>query len=211
MKMKNFSEKRISLEEIKKCNKLNTYINYDSANWKSLWTQKIDYLEYQLEELKYKFPFIYIISDYYIGFVEMGINLMNTNYIKNKKIVHKRIYTTMEINELYNPFNILIDDENRDYAEYFKELIYKGKSIDIYNYINQNKILNLRTFFIRLLYITPYFDMVNNIFNDKLNVKEIRKIVLYNNFYENELSKLYSMLKKNNDIIDIDFFSKKNI
>lgn len=147
MKININDDEKITLNDLSFFNKIK--FNNNKLNWKILWSNKIDYFEFQLDELKKKYPNIYLISDYFIGLSEIGIAMMNSNITNTNILSHKRINSSMTKKELYDPLNIIVDDENRDYAEYYKNIIFKGARINVIDYIKNNKIKNLKTFFIR--------------------------------------------------------------
>ena len=108
---------------------INEIINYDffvvgnySLNWKNIWEEKIDYYEYQMNQLAFKYPKLKNSFNYYVGLTETAINLLN--YIENKEInyyvCHKRINYNEKLSEFFNPINIIVDSRVRDIAEYIK-------------------------------------------------------------------------------------------
>ncbi|MEG2993618.1 MAG: hypothetical protein RR847_05040 [Bacilli bacterium] len=183
--------------------------------WRELWIEKIDYFEYQLNEYKKKYPLLYEISDYFIGMVEISIQLMNTNYFRMlslnepQYIAHKRINTNLKVKDLYDPFNIVIDSYLRDYGDYYKDEFFFGEMCDITGYIEINKLDNLYILFIRLLYITPFFDNMEQIIKEEKKEIILNKLIPRVKLYDNQLNKLYNFLIKKDKIIRIDYFENK--
>ena len=107
------------------------------TNWVSLWSSKVDYIEYQMGHLIKKYPFLNNTIDYYLGLCENAIT-----YIKNLKmfsdykipigISHKRIIKDATLFDLYNPLNLIIDYKVRNIAEYLKDAFFKDEDV---NYI----------------------------------------------------------------------------
>lgn len=171
-----------------------------------MWSNKIDYLENLLNDNQNEHQTLYINCDYPIGLAEIGINLYKktkTNISNN--IAHHRIFHNMETNEILNPFNIVIDYIERDYAEYYKNLFFKSNNLDIIEYINKCDIRRLNLFFIRLLFITPFFDESFEIVLKGKDVKTINRIIEKFEDYEKEIKKVYNILRNNNKIEYIEF------
>jgi hypothetical protein len=113
----------------------------------------------------------------------------------------------MEINEIMNPFNIVIDCIERDYAEYYKNLFFKSNNLDIIEYINKCNIKILKLFFIRLLFITPFFDEAFEVILKDKDEKNIYRFIDKFEAYELEIKKIYNILRKTNQIEYIEFLS----
>ena len=194
----------------------NNYINSNyisdslimNNKWRKLWMNKIDYYEYEIENYKsYNF---YEVFDYFIGLTEIGIQLLYFyNYNNNFFISHKRVSMSMKKRDLYNPLNIVIDKYERDYAEYYKDVFFKGNYINIMDYIKNNNIEDLYLFFVRLLYITPFFDSFDEIIrkNSSIYNKKIERVINSIDLYVIELKKLYKYIYMNNNILYIEYFS----
>ena len=146
-------DKTITLDDILFFNNITKGINYNfnrRDNWYSLWINKIDYFEYQINELENKYPLIKERFNYFAGLTETAISLIIN--LEPKPILcisHNRIKKNTTLFDLYNPFNFIIDSNMRDIAEYFKD-----NSSDIENYIKNSKLTQdeLRLLFIRILY-----------------------------------------------------------
>jgi len=180
------------------------------TNWKALWSLKIDNIEYNLSHLKNKYKLLYNSSFYYIGLTENAISLLN--YYSNNTnigICHNRITDK----DFYNPLNIIIDYRVRDIAEYFKYLFF-CKNIDIkeiislFNNIKMNN-LDYIYFYIRMLYPSYYFDMVDNIINNKVSESKLNNIISRIDDYEYLLYKLFLLINNNTNIMSIEWINKK--
>lgn len=200
-------DKTITLDDILFFNNITKGINYNfnrRDNWYNLWINKIDYFEYQINELENKYPLIKERFNYFAGLTETAISLIIN--LEPKPILcisHNRIKKNTTLFDLYNPFNFIIDSNMRDIAEYFKD-----NSSDIENYIKNSKLTQdeLRLLFIRILYPSYYFDIYEEIIENNINEDEIKKINI--NEYENLIKKTYILLKDICLLPDIDWLIK---
>lgn len=190
----------------------NNQIIYSSpivhTNWKELWQKKIDYFEYHLPNIKYKYKILYESMEYYIGLAETAIAyLSNNNYTNDLYIVHERI--TSEPVDYFNPLNIVIDSKSRDVGEYLKMIFYNSndylaKSID---FCNKLKLTNNEYILLiaRLIYPSYFFDVYEDIINEKRKEKEIIRIISLNNKYIEYLKKIYNHIKNKANIPTVDW------
>jgi hypothetical protein len=208
LKILNYNNNSIDLSIINSLSTKNLNYYFNKANWSKLWSNKIDYLETLLNDNKNSKKTIYINYDYPIGLAEIGINLYKKLEINvPNNIAHHRIFHNMEINEIMNPFNIVIDCIERDYAEYYKNLFFKSNNLDIIEYINKCNIKILKLFFIRLLFITPFFDEAFEVILKDKDEKNIYRFIDKFEAYELEIKKIYNILRKTNQIEYIEFLS----
>lgn len=197
---------------------LNEIINYDmivygkyALNWKKLWKDKIDYYEYQMSQLAFKYDILKNSFNYYIGLSETAIGLLN--YIDNNEITyhicHKRITQNETLDEFFNPINIIIDNRTRDVAEYIK-FNYINELIDIKEVFHYLDNLNLNyteslLFLARLLYPSYYFDMYDEIIQEKISEQKINFYIKKNVYYETFLKKIYNYIKNRYKIPEIEW------
>ena len=209
LKKARYSNDRITLNEI---------IEYDipvykekKLNWKDLWKEKIDYYEYQVNQIGFKYKIIRESFSYYIGLSENAINLLNyidKNKVKNY-ITHKRINFKEDYDDFLNPLNIIIDTRVRDIAEYIK-INYINNEIDIdsvlkflnnYNMEYNESILLLS----RLIYPSYYFDMYDLIIQEIISEDKINEYIKKNTYYEVFLKKIYKFIKLKYKIPEIEW------
>lgn len=188
---------------------MNEIINYDiliygenDFNWKRLWKEKIDYYEYQMNQLSFKYTDLKNSFNYYIGLSETAITLLN--YINPKEIQyyisHKRINQNQTLDEFFNPVNMVIDSRVRDIAEYIK-INYINETINIkevYNYLdnlNFNYTESL-LFLARLLYPSYYFDLYDKIIQEVISEDKIKFYLKKNASYETFLKDIYNYIKR---------------
>lgn len=163
------------------------------TNWVSLWSNKVDYIEYQMGHLIKKYPFLNNTIDYYLGLCENAIT-----YIKNLKmfsdykipigISHKRIIKDATLFDLYNPLNLIIDYKVRNIAEYLKDAFFKDEDVNyILNIVFKNfwfDKLNLSLLVARLLYPSYYFDLFEEIIDKELDENIVFSLTKKSSKYE---------------------------
>lgn len=163
------------------------------TNWVSLWSNKVDYIEYQMGHLIKKYPFLNNTIDYYLGLCENAIT-----YIKNLKmfsdykipigISHKRITKDATLFDLYNPLNLIIDYKVRNIAEYLKDAFFKDEDVNyILNIVFKNfwfDKLNLSLLVARLLYPSYYFDLFEEIIDKELDENIVFSLTKKSSKYE---------------------------
>lgn len=208
---------KVTLEDVIKFTNINVDnikdIELRSDNWGELWSNKIDYFEYQMSQFGIKYPIINESINYYIGLAEMGISLFN-NYKNDTKLTlsHKRVKIEHTMFELYDPFNFVFDIKVRDISEYFKSLFLKEGDIfdKIENYLNNNNLTSyeLLMFFIRMLYPSFYFDLYEEIVNNELDDNIIETAIKKTDVYEHLLGEIYNYLSHKIIMPDINWLKK---
>lgn len=211
---------------IKKNIYLNTFvtlaeiINYDvpiyvekerKVIWDELWMNKIDYYEYQMNELGNKYQKLKLSFNYYVGLSECAINLLK--YLNNDNIkfyiTHKRIMYKEKTDELLNPINLIIDTRVRDIAEYFK-INYINNNYNVQDIIKEIDMLNLDynesiLLLSRLMYPSFYFDLYDKIIQEKIDESKIDFYIEKNVYYETFLRYIYKFLKSKYKIPNIEW------
>ena len=168
------------------------------ANWYQLWTQKVDYLEYQISEFGKKYPMIRESFSYYIGLAENAITLVKTVNQLAPVLSHRRLYMNSTLFDLYNPLNLIMDSKVRDIAEYLKDCFFHNRDpLDMIQSYLQYQTLQCSEYqllFIRFLFPSYYFDCYEQIIEHGHNEKELLSITLKNETYENILNYLYQQV-----------------
>lgn len=200
---------RVTLGEILNYDTL-VYENYE-FNWKELWKNKIDYYEYQINQLGFKYRILRESFSYYVGLSETAINILN--YVDNRSIksyiCHKRINYKEEMDDFLNPVNIIVDNRTRDISEYFK-INYINESISMDEVLNFLENINFDyneslLFMSRLLYPSYYFDMYDKIIQEKVSEEKINFYIKKNVYYETFLKQIYRYLKFKYKIPEIEW------
>ena len=191
------------------------FLDLNRTNWYLLWSRKVDYLEYLKNNLSKEYNLIYNSLPYFIGLSENAISYLKYSNLKNNhiSICHTRINCKESISEFYNPTNLVIDYKVRDIAEYYKSLFFDLK-MDIKEIINSLKKIKMNEidsiyFYIRMLYPSYYFDLIDEILNGNLKQEAILKITKNINDYEYLLYEIYLYIKSQYNIIGIDWINKK--
>jgi len=204
----------------------NCYYNGDSrlnrSNWESLWSNKIDYLEYEISQLGQKYPEIRDTFSYFVGLGETSIQLVNLingrgkdqKVLGIKSISHDRIRHGETLFDLYNPLNLVVDYRVRDIAEYLKHRYFDGDDIEaelsnflFYTELSQDEYL---LFFARMIYPTYYFDLYEDIISGNKSGDELKKIINRINDYQTLMQSIYSYYKSFLRIVPIEWLEGVN-
>ena len=161
----NNSKQNITINDINNfsCSSSILKLPEKQVNWANLWSDKIDYFEYQVNQFGKKNPLIRESFSYFSGLVENGISLFNILGLdyNNYSVSHQRLSSKDTMFEFLNPMNLIIDYKVRDACEFYKEKFLNKQSIsnEIKEYLS-NKNLNvyeILLFFIRMFYPSFYF------------------------------------------------------
>lgn len=201
----NYKNDKVNLWNINYLENMTYNIDYNKLllrdNWIKLWSEKIDYYEYQINQLGKEYPILCDSLSYFIGLGENAISYLVNNIKEEKEILvvsHKRIKINNGSFEFYNPLNFVIDNRVRDVGEYIKESFF----LDNLN-INELKLyLNNSNYsreeyiylFSRLLFPTYYFDKYDEIINNNMNEDIIIPIINKINDYERFLISMYKYI-----------------
>ncbi len=209
--------------DIKDINYLTNIIinNNFNTNWDILWSNKIDYLEYQINQSGKKYPLIVESFSYFVGLSENAISYFKNTILDIPKsndatgvITHKKIDINNTLFNLYDPINIVIDYKIRDIAEYIKISFFKDnfnifKQLNYYFSHNQLSIYLVRLLFARILYPSFYFNLYDEILTNKKEETEILKITKRISDYENYLYQIYLHLFKLYQIPEVEWLKKR--
>ena len=218
-----YKNDKVFLNDINYIQNMTYRIEYDHSllrtDWIKLWSEKIDYYEYQINQFGKKYPLLCDSLSYFIGMGENAISYLinNTNgtgifedrvnlinrkndNVKNNNLVvcHKRIKRKLGSFEFYNPLNFVIDNRIRDVCEYIKDCFFNN-SLDIYELKSYFNISNFNKdeyvyFFSRLLFPTYYFDVYDNIINNDISEDEMIPILKNIDKYELFLFNIYKFI-----------------
>ena len=184
------------------------------VNWANLWSDKIDYFEYQVNQFGKKNPLIRESFSYFSGLVENGISLFNMLELdyNNYSVSHQRLSSKDTMFEFLNPMNLIIDYKVRDACEFYKEKFLNKQSIsnEIKEYLS-NKNLNvyeILLFFIRMFYPSFYFDKYEYIINNEEDDYQLKNIIELSDKYEKLLKEIYFYLSKYINMPDIEWIKK---
>ena len=194
-----FDMVKISEKLVLNNSKSNLYRN----NWSKLWSEKVDYFEYQVSEFGLKYPLIRESIDYFVGIAENAICMIN-NYISNNNLYlqHRRIDVGSKYYDFYNPLNLIFDTRIRDFCEYYKSNFmynYRCKEeMKIINYLEKADytITELKLLYIRLFFPSYYFDLYEKVVSKNENENKIKKVVQKVDDYQLFLYELSLYLKQ---------------
>lgn len=199
-----FDMVKISEKLVLNNNKSNLYRN----NWGTLWSEKIDYFEYQVRELSIEKDVVKNSFSYYVGMAENAISYVNNTNMKYGMDVyrivlsHRRVfYPNYKLNYL-NPLSFVFDLEVRDIAEYLKAMFFKkdvGFCLDelsSYLKIRHLSLYEYQMLYARLLYPTYYFDVYESVMNKNGDEEELVNIIKKCDSYEEFLKKAYLEISK---------------
>lgn len=190
------------------------YKNLTCNSWHKMWTQKIDYFEYQMSNLGKNYQIIRDSFNYFVGLAENSISFLLEleNYFDSPIICHKRIKFNENKKELYNPLNFIFDTKARDAAEYVKNKFFYDR-YNIYDFTNDIKICNFNEkqfhlFFGRLLFPSYYFDVYENIMLGIVEEKSINKILMKTREYVFFLREVWLEINKYCKLPEIEWIIK---
>ena len=180
-------------------------------NWGALWSDKVDYLEYQVSELAKGHPLVLSSFSYYVGLAENAIEYFNMLEIKNNSLVlsQKRIMYPNILLNFFNPLNLVIDFRVRDIAEYLKTYFFEATSpIDELKMLINKDILSpleCNLLFARLLYPSYYFDKIPKILENNEDEEILFKYINKVKEYESFLKEVFMVLSQKCEMIKIDW------
>lgn len=199
-----FDMVKISEKLVLNNNKSNLYRN----NWGTLWSEKIDYFEYQVRELSIEKAVVKNSFSYYVGMAENAISYVNNTNMKYGgdayRIVlsHRRVfYPNYKLNYL-NPLSFVFDLEVRDIAEYLKAMFFKKDisfcldELSSYLKIRHLSLYEYQMLYARLLYPTYYFDVYESVMNKNGDEEQLVNIIKKCDSYEEFLKKAYLEISK---------------
>lgn len=172
-------------------------------NWVKLWSDKIDYYEYQINQIGKKYPILCDSLSYFIGLGENAISYLVNNVKPNDTlndfvVSHKRIKHNLGSFDFYNPLNMIIDSRVRDVSEYIKNTFFYGEFsfYELQSYLNHNRFTNLEYiyFYSRMLFPTYYFDIYDQIINSDKDEEMVIPILKKTKDYELLLQNIYKFI-----------------
>ena len=192
----------------------NNIINYININERedtyNLWCKKIDYYYTQVIDFNVKKEELINLFNYYAGFGEIAISLLDSIRLLNcrNSISRKINIYPIDYNLYYDPTNIIFDYSTRELAEYIKYTIINNKFNinEILNIIDINNFNNIEIIYLiaRVMYPNYFF----NIFEDNIISEEdydYSDFYKYIELFESNIDLLLKSLQKKYDIPNIIF------
>lgn len=191
-------------------------------NWGKLWSEKVDYFEYQIKELGKDKLIVLNSFSYYIGLAENAISYVNkiNNVIgismeDNIVLSHRRIFHPNTYLNYLNPLSFIFDLEVRDVAESLKIGFFNNENalIDLKSYLKFNKLssYSYHMLYARLIYPSYYFDIYENVMNESGLEEKLLSIIKKVDEYEKFLKSAYKEISKYTNLERIDWILKKEL
>lgn len=189
--------------------------NLKANNWKKMWSNKIDYIEYQVNQFGLNYPLIRESMGYFVGISENAICMLNEIKEENNNLFfqHRRIRYNSLRYDFLSPLNIIFDTRVRDLTEFYKSKFIENEQndidiIDCIRKLNVNDV-ELLLFYIRMFFPTFYFDRYETIILNRENEQKIKKIINKIDEYELLLNELSSIVSQYIYIPNIEWIIKK--
>lgn len=191
-------------------------------SWAKLWSDKLDYFEYQIRELGKDKKVILDSFSYYIGLGENAISYVNSTIAKYKPddrdricLSHKRInFPNYKLN-YFNPLSFIFDLEVRDIASFIKSAFMAGENAISYLKevlrLKKFSIYSLQLLYARLIYPTYYFDIYEKVMNDEEDEDALIPIIDKSEAYEIFLQEAYFEISRYAPIERIEWLLKKEL
>lgn len=206
IKLCKYKNDKVFLNDINYIQNMTVNIECDKSlvrnDWIKLWSEKIDYYEYQISQVGKKYPLLCDSLSYFIGMGENAISYLVNNLDSksnvNLVVSHKRIYQERGSLNFYDPLNFVVDSRVRDVAEFIKETFY-NKTLNLYDlksYFNMAN-LNKNEYILllgRLLFPTYYFDIYDDIINNGKSEELVINIIDRTDEYESLLNTIYKFI-----------------
>lgn len=191
-------------------------------SWVKLWSDKLDYFEYQIRELGKDKPVVLNSFSYFLGIAENAISYASSTIEKYKPtendricLSHRRIdYPNYKLNFL-NPLSFIFDLEVRDIASFIKSAFKEGE--DALSYLKealrlkQFSIYSLQMLYARLMYPTFYFDIYEKVLNNQEDQEKLIPIIEKSSQYEKFLKDAYMEINKYAPIERVEWLLKKEL
>lgn len=189
-------------------------------NWGNLWSEKIDYFEYQIHELGKEKGVVLNTFGYFAGLAENAISYVNRMErmvtIEQKKIClcHRRVwYPNYHLN-YDNPLQFVLDLEVRDVGEYLKGEALENLEyalIDLKSYLELRHLdfYSLGMLYGRLLYPSYYFDLYENVMNFDVSDECLLQIMDKVPVIEEFLKRSYEIISHFGPIEPVEWILKK--
>ena len=150
IKLCKYKNDKVFLNDINYIQNMTVNIECDKSlvrnDWIKLWSEKIDYYEYQISQVGKKYPLLCDSLSYFIGMGENAISYLVNNLDSktnvNLVVSHKRIYQERGSLNFYDPLNFVVDSRVRDVAEFIKETFY-NKTLNLYDLKSYFNMANL--------------------------------------------------------------------
>ena len=187
------SLKEISMNDIISFNNSGIW-KKENISYAKIWSEKIDYIEYQVSEMAKQYEIIRDSVSYFIGLAENAITLCSEINADICCVSHIKFSSNPE--EFYNPLNFMIDIRIRDISEYFKHMI-NLKKFNLSLFSCGTEVLGINEIILvysRILFPNYYFDLVEECLIDEKKDYKLKYIIDNIKYIEEQLQQIYSLL-----------------
>ena len=174
-----------------------TYVKKDHFTWPKLWKNKIDQVNYLIDNISLDLNSLAIVN-YYLALAELSIALLTQikmDYIP-LSLCHNRINKNADLYDYYSVTGLVIDHFTRDIGEYIKNYIYSNNEIDLdkFKSIWQLSIDEKYLLLARLIFPSHFFDIFDNYVLNQKDFQDFYKEFLYHERFENNLTHIINYL-----------------
>ena len=154
----------------------------------SLWSAKVDYFEYQVNQMGKQYPVIADSFGYYLGLAENAISYVayTMKEVQPEQsdmpiLSHRRLFASRSCYDLFNPINLIMDHRSRDIAEYVKTAFFSGQDVgsELMQYLSLYplSVYGNRLLIGRLLFPTYYFDVYEQIMANLADEDDLEEVI----------------------------------
>lgn len=222
LRLGNTLNRKVSLIDIHPLKVLNNhYPILNRFSWVSLWSNKIDYIESQIEHTKLDYKEVLPSISYMIGMGENAISYIQNTLLERKweddglVVSHRRVKATDTLFDYYNPLSFVIDHQSRDIAELLKSLFLEGtyqlEEIDDYFSTLGLSEYGFRLLYGRMLFPSFYFDYYEDLLNHNRTEKELLLLNDRIEEYEIYLQDIYQCMQKYANIPAVEWLQNKRM
>jgi len=188
-------------------------------DWANLWSNKVDYFEYQVRELGKSKRIVIESFSYYVGLAENAISYvtktmseLSATEFDRISLCRKRLYFPNYKLSYLNPLNFIFDLEVRDIAEYIKNMFFNNedafKELNVYLKSRKLSKFGYQMLYSRLLYPSYYFDIFELVMEKEVEEEQLIKIIDKAEEYELFLKNTYFEILKYSEIEQIEWIIK---
>lgn len=202
--MINFNlNRKLLFEDVNNSTKTHiSYIGKTNFNWTKLWKQKIDQVDFFVNNGNINFDILTLsIINYYLMLSELAIifyNYINTDDFIPLSLCHNRIMKNTDLYSYFSITNLLLDHKTRDMGEYIKNYVYSNRTINIDDFITINQLSSNEKYMLvsRIIFPSYFFDIFDDFVLNNRNFNNFYKNFIYMDSYNDNLKKIIKFIIK---------------